>query len=396
MRRPLLAHALAVISVAGIVLSLVASGAAANTITWGLPILVFTAITLTVGWLLAWRRPDMALGWLLLLIALLFGLQGLAGFAGSELAHTAPAAATWLLWWGGDNQWSWLPPLILLVTQVPLRFPTGRLPSSGWRWFSRSAILLGALACLEAMTQGREVGRGLPNPTYIDFGDATGVLDLLGFAVLVPAFVGSVASLVVRYRHARVVERTQLRWVFWAATVATSILVLGSIAAAVIGPSGDDGLPNPVALTLQYAIGFGYSLIPLAILFAVLRRGLYSIDRIISRTAAYAIVTLGTLAVYGGALLLVSLLFSGLPAIGVAIATLTAAAVFLPLLRLVRRVIDRRFDRAQYDAQTVVEHFGRRVRNGADPHTAGADLLGAVSQTLQPTALGLWTREDPR
>jgi hypothetical protein len=389
-------HVLAAISVAGVLMPLVATGAIANTITWGLPIFVFTVITLAVGWLLAWRRPSIALGWLLLVIALLFGTQGLAGFVGAGLPHTAPAVATWLLWWGGDNQWSWLPPLILLVTQVPLRFPTGGLPSPRWRWFSRSTIVLGLLGCVEAMTQGTTVGRGVPNPTYVDFGGARNLLDLLGFLVLVPAFVGSVASLVVRYRHARVVERTQLRWVFWAATLATSILVLGSIAAAVIGPSGADGLPNPVALTLQYAIGFGYSLIPLAILFAVLRRGLYSIDRIISRTAAYAIVTLGTLAVYGGALLLVSLLFSGLPAIGVAIATLAAAAVFLPLLRSVRRVIDRRFNRAQYDAQTVVEQFGRRIRNGADPHTAGADLLGAVSQTLQPTALGLWTREEIR
>ena len=396
MSRRLIAHLLAAISVVGLALPLFTTGASANAVSWGLPIVVFTLITLVVGWLLAWRRPEIALGWILLVIALLFGLQGIAGFAGAVLATAAPETATWLLWFGGDNQWSWLPPLILLVTQVPLRFPTGRLPSPRWRWFSRTTIVLGALAIAEAMTQGTKVGRGLLNPTYFDLGSLRDPLNLLGFLILVPAFAGSLASLVVRYRRGDVVERTQLRWVFWAAAVASGILVAGTITAAAIGPTGPDGLPDPVALALQYTIGFGYSLIPLAVLFAVLRRGLYSIDRIISRTAAYAIVTLGTLAVYGAALLLVSLLLSGLPAIGVALATLAAAAVFLPLLRSIRRAVDRRFDRAEYDAQTVVERFGQRIRNGADPHTAGADLLGAVGQTLQPTAIGLWVREDVR
>jgi hypothetical protein len=121
---------------------------------------------LTVGRLFAWRRPSIALGWLLLIIALLVGTQGLAGFVSAELPYTALAVATWLLWWGRENQWNWLPPPILLVTQVPLRSPTGGLPSRRWRGFSRLTIVLGLLACMEAMSHGAKVGRGLPNPTY--------------------------------------------------------------------------------------------------------------------------------------------------------------------------------------------------------------------------------------
>jgi hypothetical protein len=396
MRRPLLAHVLAVVALTGIVLQVVFGAATENELSWGLPILVFTVITLGVGWSISWRQPTITLGWLLLVIALLFATQGVAAFFGAALAPSAPDVARWLLWWGGDNQWSWLPPLVLLVTQLPLRFPDGRLPSPRWRWLSWASFAVLVLSSAVGMTEGESVGSSLANPTFVDFGSATSAIDLIGVAVLIPVLFGSIAALFVRYRRGSLRERAQLRWMFWAVALAVGILVLGWSTEAVLGDESSGGLGAGISFAILYGAGFGYSLIPLSILFAVLRRGLYSIDRIISRTAAYAIVTLGTLAVYAGALLLVSLVFSGLPQIGVAIATLAAAAVFLPLLRSVRRIVDRRFDREQYDARAVVERFGQRVRNGAHPHTAGVDLLGAVEQTLQPAALGIWVRGDER
>lgn len=119
--------------------------------------------------------------------------------------------------------------------------------------------------------------------------------------------------------------------------------------------------------------------------------GLYDIDWIISRTVSYVTVAIVVVALYAGVVTGLSSLIPNLPSIGVALARLAAAAVFLPVLRTPQRWMDRRFDRTAYDAQQVVEALGQRLRDGADPHTAAA-LLAAVDQTLQPTTFGVWTR----
>jgi hypothetical protein len=100
--------------------------------------------------------------------------------------------------------------------------------------------------------------------------------------------------------------------------------------------------------------------------------------------------------VYVGIVLGIGALLPQANSVGVAIATLAAAAVFLPLLRLVQRLVDRRFNRAAYNAQKVVDAFGERLRNGADPHTASSGLMAAVEQTLQPSTLGVWTPGSTR
>jgi Kef-type K+ transport system membrane component KefB len=205
------------------------------------------------------------------------------------------------------------------------------------------------------------------------------------FAALAACFAVSIASLFVRYRAAHERERAQLRWMMWAVALA----VLGLVGGAVL-PVGLAWL-QPFALLL-------YALVPVAVAVAVLRYRLYEIDRVISRTAAYAIVTLVVISTYALVVLLISLLIPGrqdhTPPIVVALATLAAAGVFLPALRWVRRLIDRVFNRSQYDAERVVIAFGERIRNGADPHTAGVDLVGAVGTALQPSAIGLWVREE--
>jgi hypothetical protein len=133
-----------------------------------------------------------------------------------------------------------------------------------------------------------------------------------------------------------------------------------------------------------------YSLIPIAIAVAVLRYGLYGIDRIISRTVSYAIVTIVIVGVYVGFVLGIGALLPQANSVGVAIAALAAAAVFLPLLRVVQRRLDRRFDRQRYDAEQVVEAFGARLRNAVDPEATVPDLVSAVERALQPTSLGVW------
>ena len=361
----------------------------ATLLPWGLAATALPVTASIVGWALAVRRPRLSLGWLLLAIGVLVSTETAIGAIGLHLPHSA--WGQWLLWYGGPDQWAWIPPIGLLFTQVPLRFPDGRLPSSGWRWFSRFTIVALVITSAVFATVERWLPGRVPNPTFVDWGDLAVLVAAIPGALTAVAFAGSIGSLFVRYRRSSEVQRAQLRWIFWAAAVVAGLLVVSWF-----GDYTKPGVAGSVDLILSSAAALAYSLIPLAILFAVTRRGLYAIDRIISRTAAYSVVTLAVVGTYLAAVLLLSLLLPNQQALGVAVPTLAAAAVFLPLLRFVRRAIDRRFNRAQYDAEKVVEAFGERVRNGADPHTAGADLLDAVERTLQPSAVGIWTREVER
>jgi hypothetical protein len=348
-----------------------------------LPFMITLVAFLTVGWLLAARLPRHPLGWLLLAVPALFTLWLPFGLLGMALLEVAPNAAAWLLWYGGlrEDGWAWLLPVGLLFTQIPLRFPDGRLPTPAWRWFSWFTIVAIVIASAVLSTASAEVAPGVANPAHIE-----GIIDspwawIAVFAgLLATSFLGSAASLFVRYRRSGEVARAQLRWVLWGTAIPVTALVFGWL------------VPEDWNL-LNSVVGLSYALIPISIAIAVLRYRLYEIDRIISRTASYTIVTLFAVAVYAVVVTSVTWVLPDAPAVAVAVATLVAAALFLPLLRRVRRWVDRRFNRAQYDAQRVVAAFGERLRTGVDPHTASADLVRAVEQTLQPTSIGVWTRD---
>lgn len=375
-----IAHVVALLIAGTLTLTLVVGGLDLET-NWA--ILLFLAVTLAVGWLLAWKRTTNPVGWLLIAVPGFFALQVPFFLIGTSLIDTAPTAAAWLLWYGGQREdtWAWIPPISLLFTQIPLWFPNGSLPSRRWRWFFIYTVFAVSASCVIISMSSEEVAPGVPNPTHwLDIDDAVPLV-VLGIVFALTSFGGSIASLFVRYRTGSAVERAQLRWVFWATTLVASVLVLSWI------PVNAWAASNNVVILL-------YALVPVSIAFAVLRYRLYAIDRIISRTAAWAIVTLVVVGAYVLIVLSVGRLLPGVPAAGVAIATLAAAAIFLPLLRLVQRAVDRRFNRAQYDADRVVDAFGERLRNGADPHTAVADLVSAVEQTLQPGAVGVWTPHE--
>ncbi len=344
---------------------------------------VFLAVTLGVGWVLASRLPRHPMGWLLLTIAGFFLLGWPTYTLGTALLDSHPGVAAWLLWYGreDDQAWIWLPPVGLLFTQVLLRFPDGRLPSPGWRWFSRaSAVILGLIVAF-AMTAGGDVAPGLANPTGIPWmAQQEWLVPVLGLPLLM-SFAGSAVSVIVRYRRAGAVERTQIRWFAWAAGFAVGLYLVSIV------------LSNDA---LNTWVGLSYALIPASIGVAVLRYRLYAIDRIISRTLAYAAVTGTVLATYA---LVVTSVTRALPvssSLAVAVATLAAAAVFRPVLRRVQTVVDRRFNREHYDAERIVDAFGARLRSDVDPDAAAADLLAAVGRTLEPGAVGLWVPGRPR
>jgi len=344
----------------------------------GIAIWFLLAVTSAVGWLLASRLPHHPLGWLLLVVAGLF-LTALVAFAvGTAVADARPGLASWLFWYAsnGEVTWSWLPPVGLLFTQVLLRFPDGDLPTPRWRWFSWFTLAsIAGCSVLLATTPGG-VGSGLDNPVAWAWGKdhATALLPVMAASLLV-SFVGSAASVVVRYRRGDPTTRTQIRWVAWAGSVVIGLYVLSFL------------VPGSV---LDNWVVLAYTLIPASIGVAVLRYRLYDIDRVFSRTTSYAIVTGILLATYAIVVTLVSQFVPHASSVAVVVATLSAAALASPVLRRVQVTVDRRFNRARYDAIQTVDAFGAQLRHQVDPDRVRSDLAAVVAVTLQPDQVTVW------
>ncbi|MGH3407199.1 MAG: hypothetical protein ACRDRJ_32570, partial [Streptosporangiaceae bacterium] len=291
--------------------------------------------------------------------------------------------AAWLAWPG---VWLWLPPLGLMGTQVLLRFPDGALPSPRWRWFSRLSLILIAAATAAMATTAPADGEGHANLTYLPWVPPWPLI-VAALAALA-CFPVSVASVVVRYRRAGITEREQIRWVAWAAGVFVGVYLLSALP-VLPQAFGDSGVATAVVFV-------AYALVPAAIGFAILRYRLYDIDRIVSRTLSYAATTAALAGVYIGC---VALLTGVLPFAGeaaTAVSVLVAVALFAPLRRRLQRLVDRRFNRARYDAEAIIAAFAQRMREQVDLETVRQDLAGVVSQTVGPAHSSLWLSPQTR
>jgi hypothetical protein len=204
---------------------------------------------------------------------------------------------------------------------------------------------------------------------------AVGLAGLLGCVVL------AVWSLLVRARRGTSVERQQIKWLAYA----------GCLVAATLAPSTILSLSTGTAARIaEGALMVAIVTVPVAVAVAVLKYRLYDIDRVISRTLAYAIVT-GLLAgIYAGLVLLATQVFRFHSTVAVAASTLAVAALFNPLRRRVQHVIDRRFNRARYDADRTVAAFAARLKDEVDLDSIRDDLAGAVHQALEPAHVSVW------
>jgi hypothetical protein len=189
------------------------------------------------------------------------------------------------------------------------------------------------------------------------------------------------ASLVRRFRRGRGSERQQLRWLAVAAALAPPV-VLATAAAIAVGNLVLGG----------WIIGLYLALLPLAIAAAIGRYRLYDIDRIISRTLAYGLLTLLLGGSYAAVVLGLGQLLGQDSSLVVAAATLAVAALFQPLRRRVQATVDRRFNRRRYDAARIIEVFATRLRDQVDLDALHAELLAVVDQTMQPTRASFWLR----
>jgi len=329
------------------------------------------------GSLLALRRPSNPVGWLLLLTGVSIGGVFSANvYANWALRNNAPLAdfAAWVA------NWAFVPLVTCLILLLPLFFPDGRLPSRRWRWVM-CVDLLYLLPLLPGTFAAHQpvsiTGFGnVPNPYgLLPAAVATVGQSIAGIALIV-GLIGSVASVIVRFRRAGGEERQQLKW---------CVLALVIIPIPFVAYNFDQNLGAPFfALFLP--------LVPVAITVSVLRFRLYEIDRIVSRTVSYAILTGFVVGVYAGIVTLVTRVLGFSSPVAVATSTLVAVALFNPLRVRIQRIVDRRFNRARYDAEATIAGFRARLRDAVDLETVRNDLLEVVNQAVEPTHASVWIR----
>ncbi len=322
---------------------------------------------ISVGVLLVLRVPDNAVSWIVFVVGTGAATVGLVEALGTaELADVV----------SGIFIFGLLVPGVGVI--LPLVFPTGRPLNRRWRWALRAGLFALGVLLAGFVLQAIFEDNATDNVGCEGVGSCMalfGLFALLGCAGL------AVTSFVIRWRRARGLEREQLRWL-----VLPFIALLLSLLAAFVG--NDDSIYRLAFL------GLGLFLIPTAIGVAVSRYKLYEIDRILSRTVAYILVA-GVLAlVYAaGAVWLPSQLAGeGTPPLFVAGSTLAVAALFNPVRRRAQTWVDRRFNRARYDSERVMDEFVGTLRARVDEADVVAGWLEVVAETMQPASAGVWVR----
>jgi hypothetical protein len=354
-----------------------------------LPFAVLTAIVFStfvvVGAVVAARRPRNAVGWLIAVGALLWTLAVLSNGVYWHLAFgrpDAPAAADLVAWFG---TWAFVPAFVLVLSLVPLLFPTGAPPGPRWRVVGWTAAVAGGMATLStALAPGPLETADYPwldNPLGID-GLGLGTIAQVSFVVSAATALAALTSLVVRYRRAHGIERLQLRW----AATAACLLVLFAVGGSLATPWLGEGAGWVSMLVGLLAVAAGLAV-------ALLRYRLYDIDVVINRTLVYGALT----ATLGGtylALVLLAGLAVGESDVAIAGATLAVAALFGPARARIQAAVNRRFYRRRYDAARTLEAFSARRRDQIDLEALADDLRGVVRETVQPAHVSLWLRGD--
>jgi len=345
-----------------------------------------------VGGLISLRRPRNTIGWLLAAIGLLFSIV-VACSSLSAWGLTTKALPQAVAEWVSVGSNAWVVALGLIGTQLPLRLPDGRLPSSRWRWYSRASIALIAVSLVGMSAQPGRVEDipGTSSPVHAQWAEPLAA----AFLLVIVSFVGALAALVIRYRRAGSHDRVQLRWVAFGGVLFLAVYVVTLPLASILGLSERSSGAGAITMTSQAAFGA----LPVAIGYAVLRHRLYDIDVVLNRTLVYGSLTATLAAIYFGAVLLLQLVLSGVTSgngLAVAVSTLAVAALFRPARSRIQASVDRRFFRRKYDAVRTLEAFGARLRDEVDLDALNAELRAVVAGTMQPAHVSLWLREPGR
>jgi len=349
-----------------------------------------------IGLVLAWRKPDNPIGWLIL---------GLAGFLTLSEDASFYAVADYRLR-GGTLPYGWLAmlaqpawaPAIASSGLMVLLFPDGRLPSPRWRWALWPYLVLAALWIVGAVAF--TVGAIVAHNIRVDSGgnllaldNSTGsaawwdVAQNAFFVILAISWVASLTGQALTYRRSSGERRQQLKW-----------LLAGAVGAAVGLVASFEILSNlgVPAVVINLITALGWLAFPACLGVGILKYRLFDIDRVISRTLGYALVTGLLVGVYAGLVLLATQVLGFASTWAVAASTLAAAGLFTPLRRRVQRAVDRRFNRARYDADRMVDAFAARLQDAVDLDTVRADLATVVRAALEPAQVSVWISGSAR
>ena len=280
--------------------------------------------------------------------------------------------------------------LFVAVPMLALLFPDERLP--GPRWRVPVAIILGAMVASAVIftVQPGPVNIGLAeNPIGIDselvvaLGKLALPLETLG---ILAGAVLAVAAVATRFRRSTGLERQQVKWLLWAV-----VLIGLTLPASIADGNGEDGFTILDAVAVS-----SLSLLPISVAIAITHYRLYEIDRIVSRTIGWAIVTGILVAVFAGLMVALQAVLAPVTkenTLAVAASTLVAFALFQPLRRRVQRAVDRRFDRARYDGQRTVEAFAERLRGQVDIGNLQGEIARVARDTVRPASASVWLRD---
>jgi hypothetical protein len=353
------------------------------------PLVPIVVVYAAVGFVVARRQSGNPIGWILITFILLFLLTGVAdGYAllyyrfGHHGLPLAPVAVV--------LQGLWVP-AVLLFPVVILLFPDGRLTSRRWRWVLRVYAAGGALASASVLSPAvtavaRHDVRLDASGDLISTGHSHGGLlaagAVLGPVLILVIWLSFVAHQVLSWRRATGERRQQLKWLATGAAV-TVVAIAVSTGVSSTSVAGE-------------VLGLGLAALPVGIGVGILKYRLYEIDRIISRTLAYAIVTGLLVGVYAGLVLLATQVLRFHSSVAVAVSTLAAAALFNPLRRRVQHAVDRRFNRARYDADQMVTAFAALLKDAVDLNSVRDDLAAVVDKALEPAHVSVWIRTGER
>jgi hypothetical protein len=349
------------------------------------PIVPIAVVYAAVGFVVARRQPGNPIGWILITWIVGFLLSGMAGgYAalyyrfGHHGLPLAPVAVVLSVLWA---------PALLSFPVVILLFPDGRLVARRWRWVLRAYVVAGALVSAAVFAPAvtavarhdvRMDAAGNLITTGRPHGGLLGVAAPLSLGVILVIVLSFVGHQVFSWRRATGERRQQLKW------LATGAVVTLVVVAASLGFSSTS--------VVGEILGIGLAALPVGIGVGILKYRLYEIDRIISRTLAYAIVTGLLVGVYAGLVLLATQVLGFHSSVAVAMSTLAAAALFNPLRRQVQHAVDRRFNRARYDADQTVTAFAARLKDAVDLNSVRDDLATVVVSALEPAHMSVWIR----
>jgi len=366
---------------------------AADVVTAGVYIVAVAAFA-TVGAFVIWRRPGNEIGWVFLALGAAVAVRVAAAQYGEYALLVRPGSLP-----GGRLAVSLgeavSTPMFALLGLALLLFPDGRLPSRRWR---KLLWILGAAAVVGAIGNGLMPGQFAEAESFKGFSNPLGVgsdpepfeaLSGLGWLLVTTGVFACGLAMVRRMRRAHGIERLQLKWIAFAA----SLFAVGFL---VISITFFAGLSGTIIDPLRTGVlGLGFCTIPIAAGIAIMRYRLYDIDVVINRTLVYGALTATLAGVYVGSVLLLQLLLSGLTkdsGLAVAASTLAVAALFRPARARIQGAVDRRFFRRKYDATRTLERFGAHLREEVDLDALGSALRGVVMDTMQPASVSLWLR----